>query len=360
LRIRAFEPGDLPAVADLYASVVRGEDRASEGLRQTFESLLLHGPQDPELPSLVAENGKLIGHLGVYPRTFSFEGAPIRAAVSAQLVTDPESRRFAPGLQLTRRFLEGPQDLSIADGATYDVRRMWEALGGETYHLACIRWTRILSPFRFLGRTLGRRPGVAGRLATWLPLWAVLDVVGRRLPPSKALPPEDYAEPVALTEESLVADLPGLMRHMRLRPQYDPPFARWLFRSLGAVRARGALHAWIVPGERGPRGCFVYYLGKDRIATVMQVLAPPASMDVVFDHLIEHARRQGAVAVQGRVEPACLPSVARHRSVLQYPDALVLVHARRAEITHAIQNGRGGFARLDGEYWMSPHLEVYE
>ncbi len=363
LKIRPFEARDLPAVADLYARVARRETKASAGLVAALDGLLLKGPPTPpDLPSLVAEEADaIIGFFGIHVRTFAFDGAPIRLAAGAQLVTDPASRQGAPGLFLMRRFLEGPQDLSVADGATAAVRRMWEVLRGETCHVACTRWTRLLSPLRFAGKMAGRRGGLVGGLARATgPLWAALDVVGRRIPLAKARPPEPYVTPVPLTAETLVAAMPELARGFRLRPDYSLPFAQWLFGALAAAKSRGALHAWAVPGDKGPRGWFLYYLSRDAIASVVSLVAAQGAEDVVLDHLVEHARRAGAVAVQGRLEPPFLPAIARHRSILQYPDAFVLVHSRRPEITHAIQMGRAILTRIDAEYWMSPHLERYD
>jgi hypothetical protein len=362
LKIRPFEASDLHVVADLYARVIRGEAKASPALVADLENLLLKCPSLPDLPSLVAEDGAIVGFLGVHARTFLFDGAPIRLAAGAQLVTEPQSRRHAPGLLLLRQFLAGPQDLSVADGANAAVRKIWEALGGETYHLGCARWTRLISPFRFVGTVLGRRRGAFARAARWaLPLWAALDLAGRRLPMARARPPERGGEPVPLTPGLFAAELPRLARGLRLRPDYSKAFAEWLFAALAAVRVRGTFHAWAVPGESGPLGWFLYYMSADGIASTMHVFAAPGLEECVFDHLVEHARRHGARAVQGRLDPVALACAERHKLIFQYPDAsLTLLHAKRSEITHSIHTGQGLLTRIDAEYWMAPHLERYD
>ena len=142
---RALAPGDLPAVADLYARVMRSEPRAPASLVRAFEQFLLESPtQDPEITSLVAESDdKIVGFLGVHARRMVFQGEPIRGAVSGQLVAEAGG---PVGVLLMRKFLAGPQDFSVTDGATAFIRRVWESLGGDTLHLPCVRWTRLLRP----------------------------------------------------------------------------------------------------------------------------------------------------------------------------------------------------------------------
>jgi hypothetical protein len=342
---------------------MRGGTPAPPGLVRALERILLDCPwADAEIPCLVCADrqGKVVGFLGVHVRRMRFDGAPVRLACSGHLVTDPASRATAPGVFLLRRFLAGPQDLSITDGATAEVRRMWETLGGDTYHLAGVRWTRLLRPFRFAAKLLARR-GWAALARVWLPLAGLPDRLARQVGPFRFRSPDPWVEPVPLTPELFTGHLPALARGCRLYPDYDRDFAAWLFAELARVTSRGELHAWAVPGERSrPLGWFIYYLAPRDTATVVQVAAAPGAEDTVLGHLFAHAWRRGAAAVQGRVEPNLLPDLARHRSILRYPDALPLVHARRPELLQATHSGRAFLTRLEGEWWMAFHLDRYD
>jgi len=91
-----------------------------------FREMLFNNPwRDPELPSWVAEeDGRITGFQIVMPRPMRFGGHPIRVAVSCQFVVDPDKRRSLTALQLAQACMSGPQDLTLADGATDRARRI--------------------------------------------------------------------------------------------------------------------------------------------------------------------------------------------------------------------------------------------
>jgi hypothetical protein len=52
-----------------------------------------------------------------------------------------------------------------------------------------------------------------------------------------------------------------------------------------------------------PLGWYVYYLGVSGAAEVMQVGGKDDALRDVLDHLFDHARQRGAVAVTGPMDP---------------------------------------------------------
>ena len=141
-----------------------GSRTPAPGLASYLERILLDQPwADPEIPSLVSldDRGQVVGFLGSHIRRFRFDGKPIRLAVSGQLVSDPTVRRQAVGAFLMKRYLEGPQDVTLTDTASETVRRMWEGFGGETVHLGRIGWLRPFRPLRFASDV--PRSAVGGR-----------------------------------------------------------------------------------------------------------------------------------------------------------------------------------------------------
>ena len=106
--------------------------------------LACNGPS--ALTSLVYERkGDIRGFLGVTPRLMRFKGPPILAAVCSQFVVDPEERGLA-GLQMLKTCFAGPQDLSIADEAGDNARKMWEWCGGSAVLPYSIHWVRPFQP----------------------------------------------------------------------------------------------------------------------------------------------------------------------------------------------------------------------
>ncbi|MGH2566811.1 MAG: hypothetical protein ACRDGA_00605, partial [Bacteroidota bacterium] len=146
-----------------------GPQRSDQALRSNLEEGFLKNPwYDPSLPSLVYENekGTIAGFLGVTVRNMMFYEQPVRVATSQHMMVHPDDRSAFVALELVRTFLEGPQDLSMADMANDLSRKMWERLGGTTLLTHSYHWRRILRPARLAARVIQSRVRFTARLAT--------------------------------------------------------------------------------------------------------------------------------------------------------------------------------------------------
>src|SRR5581483_7581848 len=94
------------------------------------------------ITSLVFEenSGEITGFLGVVPRPMSFNGRPVRAAISSQFIVAPARRSTLAAVKLLQAFVSGPQDLSIADEANDASRKLLGSLGGSTALLYSLYW----------------------------------------------------------------------------------------------------------------------------------------------------------------------------------------------------------------------------
>src|SRR5690606_5171131 len=159
--IRPMERGDVQAVADLYELVIRsGSPPAPPELVGYIERLTFEQPTaDPELPSLVFDDPDrgVLGFVASYPRRLTHGSDTLRMVCSGQLVAHPDARSQGVGALLMRRLLAGPQDLTVTDGATDEVRTMWVRLGGVANAIASTGWTRIVSPTRHRAEAVARR-----------------------------------------------------------------------------------------------------------------------------------------------------------------------------------------------------------
>jgi hypothetical protein len=353
-RIRPLERRDLPAVADLYELVIRsGVAEAPPGLAAYFGRLTCDAPSsDPELPSLVYDEPGpgIVGFLASYPRPMvngDHGGRPLRLACSGQLVAHPDFRSRGVGALLLRRYLAGPQDLTITDGATGEVRAIWERMGGVTHATASLGWTRSFAPVRqAAGRVAGHwgRQRVPGNVV----LRTLDRVLGRRSQPP---PPEATSEP--LPTATLLEGLAALPRTFAVRPAYDEALLTWLFDEMAAVDARGPLVRRAVRRPDGAlAGWYVAYVPPGDVAQVVQVAG--THPDLVLDELFHHLAAQGAAGVQGRVDPFLYPHLRQRRCRFQ-PTAWALLHARDPGLVAAVTTGRALLTRLEGEWWMGHH-----
>jgi hypothetical protein len=357
--IRPLERDDLEQVTSLYEHVARSGSRTPPARMADYfaETFFDHPWADPEVPSLVhvETDGKITGFLGSSVRRFEFDGRPVRVGVSGQLVTEPEARGRAPGAFLMRAYMQGAQDLTLTDTASDLVRRIWEGVGGETFHLACVGWVRVFRPWQFASGFRGRaeRFGAPGAAR---PLLAGLDAASTRLLGRALRPQSPAAAGRKVAPQQLVEHLPSATAGFRLRPAYDFTYLEWLLRQVASVTARGELRVRLVAANGTVRGWYVYYLQPGGISQLLQLAAEERAVGEVLDDLFHDAHAAGAAGVQGRVEPHLREALAQRRSLFHRSGYLSLVHAADPELLHAVHSGRALLTRLDGEWWMGHHL----
>lgn len=364
ITIRPLEPSDVTEVVRLFALVWRPDGNAADPeLDRFFRSTLIDQPwADPELPSLVAVDGdEIVGFIGSNVRRMTFEGRPVRMVCSAHLVSHPRVRSRAVGAKLMKALLDGPQDMTITDGATDAVRRMWEAFGGHVVHLGTLSFVRLFRPWS-LGTDLLLERRISGRLGSPVRgLSRGLDRVtelaaARRLRPER---PSVTSEP--LTPELLVEHAKAVAAPARLRAAYDAKYVAWLFEELRRVEARGTLWAdgvprgrlWaeLVSSDGRVEGWYVCHLRRGGFCRVLQFASTARCADTVFAQLSFRARALNAAALYGRLEPLLVRPVTASRCLIRPSDGRLLVHARNAELADAVRAGDAFLTRMDGEWW---------
>lgn len=356
--IRPLERADLPRVCELYEVAARsGAPEAPAGLAGYFARTLLDHPWvDPEIPSLVAQDadGTVIGLIGSHVRRLRVDRRLVRLAYSGQLVADP--RHPGVGALLLRRFLRGPQDVTITDGATGRVHGMWTALGGQALAHASFGWTRVLRPGATARAVVERHPRPwLGRVTRLLgpPLDVAGTLVGRRIGMRPGEPAGTVEE---LTVGALLERIQSAAPHLRLHLDYDEPYLRWLFGELAAVDSFGVPVRRLVRHPDGREaGWFVYFRAVPGVSQVLQLAAPGGDPGLVLDHLLHDAARGGSAAVQGRVEPN-LTAALHARNLPVSRSAWALVHTDDTAVLALLGSTRSLLTRLDGEWWMGHHV----
>ncbi len=358
--IREFTRDDAKQVAALQTIVARSAEQAPPaGLAEYFERTFLDHPwADPEIPSLVYESdGEILGFIGAHVRRLLVDGEPRRGVYGGQFVTHPDARAGLAGALLLRRFLAGPQDLTLTDGATAVVRHMWERCGGRTIDLHSLGWMRVLRPWDPAARRLGDiRYG--GPLATALgPAARLLDRATTKVPPLSLAPSPAGQKSRALEIDDLL-DPPRVFRQRRITVDYDHEFLTWIFREMAAVESRGPLERRMVLTEEGrPAGWWIAYFPKGRLAQVVNLTATPSTVDLVVDHLLAEASQAGVSAVHGRLESPLFEALATRRCLIR-PTTRVLVHSPDPALAEAAAAGNSTLSRMDGEWWMG-HYRLF-
>ena len=339
MSVRPLRRDDLPAAARLCARVegwnISGREAA---LVDYFADVALDGP--------LVDRG-VVGFILSQARPFAGPEGPLTMACSGPLVADPDAGRGI-GALLLKRYLAGPQDFTVTDNATDEVRELWTALGGCVNTTASVGWTRLLGPASVALGFARRRRGIYEPPGTRLlgTLDRAAGVPLRPLRPAGTTEPLDLAAAIELCE--------ALRRHYPVRPAYRVEQLGWLLERVGGSLLRGTLTARLVRDPDGRAvGWYVMVAAPRAVAQVLQAVAAPRDAGMVLDQLFADAGAIGAAEVRGRLEPHLFPHLRERRCMTVRTD-WSLVAARDEVLLGSILGGRGMLTRLDGEWWMQP------
>ena len=367
--IRSFTKEDIPQVADMLQRLLlpeapSGRMLSAPELPEYLERIFFDSPwYDESLPSLVyqAPNGKPIGFLALTPRKMLFRDQPIRVVISLHFMVEPESRSTLAGVELLKTLFSGSQDLVFTDGAGLLGRKMWEGVGGSISHLYSQRWMRILRPVRQVISTLNKHGASGGsKLFSYTtpvlsPLIRLADLTAARMLPryfSRATSPYSEEE---LAVETVLTHLPRFARGLALRPLYNEHSLQWLFDQAAQVKLYGDFKKVQLRDEQGEVvGWYLYYLKRGGLGSVIQLAARKNSEGEVIDHLFGHARRGGATALSGRLEPRFMQELADRGCFFNRIGCLMLMQSNNAEILNAIHRGDAFLTQLEGEWCVTP------
>jgi L-amino acid N-acyltransferase YncA len=354
-RVRSLRHDDLPQVVALYRSHLAVPNLAREDeLRTAFEQVFLGEPlSDPSIPSLVFEgsDGEILGFIGSLVHRMRFEQRSLRLAVSSSLVVSPKARQFGAGGLLLRKYLTGPQDLTMTDTAGSATEKMWKRLGGSQYHLGSITWLHLIDPVRAAVGLKLWHLGRHHRLPLVRPLLRPLDAAY-----SRSGGTDGTGEALKLTEEELTPHL--LIDHQRLGPQqfdlwrdYDAESLGLLFDHIGRSRSNGRFVKKLVRDDQGrPLGWYVTSLLPSDIYRVLGLAAKPGKEELLFRHVLRRAKDLGAAAVSGRVEPWLLEAFPKR--MMMFSRVRFLFHSRDQALCDAVGSGKALLTGLESDIWL--------
>jgi hypothetical protein len=295
--------------------------------------------------------GNIIGFLGIAPRRMLLRDRPIRVALSFHFMVEPDSRSTLAGLHLLKALFSGPQDLALTDSAGQVGRRVWEGVGGVAVPLYSFQWMRVLRPSRHAVDLLARRrmfSPIAGALS---PFSHIADAVAARMLPRHFPHPDSQQSEEDLDPETMLEYLPQMSKGEDLRPVYDYHSLQWLLKQADLIKSSGELKKILVrDSKREVIGWYIYYLNPGGESTVLQVVARKTSINDILDHLFDHARRNGATALSGRIVPRFMQEMSDRHCYFNCGTGWVLVHSNNPDLLNVIQRGNAFFTSLEGEW----------
>lgn len=188
LTLRRYEPGDEPAVIDLWNALFpTPTTRAHRAWKFT------RNPEGPAAMAVACHGGRVVGHLGFNPVRVLVDGRVVRAGQAVDAMVDTRTWGLAAGLVMTRlwRFLESSltdsERLAFVFGfPTAQFQPLTERIlsGHDVGPVSQV--AKVLDPGYALWHLLRGRPGWQARLRR---------LVARRGTPSPGRPPTDRGQP---------------------------------------------------------------------------------------------------------------------------------------------------------------------
>lgn len=356
--IRPLIHQDIPKLARLHTCVAESDDYTHDQVRTAYDKhfariFLEHPWHDDRFPSLVNEesDGRITGLLAVMTRAMAFKGRQITMAVSSRLTVDPECRSKLAGVQLMKTFLNGPQELSVADLGNRTSQKLWHTMGGTTSSLYSLNWSRLLRPCGSILSKIRRRKMLNpfGILAT--PFGKLADRILARSSNSPFAFESPSGQIDDLNPTSFVKYLPRFTQHDVLAPTYDHRSAEWIFARLGNMWDHGDVYKVLVRnGCNDVIGWYIYNLEPGEFGEVAQIAATDQTIHEVLRHLFFHAWSNGAVGLMGRLQPRFMHAFSDLSCRFHCTDEVALIHASNPEIVHAFETGNAFLTALEGEH----------
>lgn len=362
--VQNFTEEHADGVARVYLRAVRGQDRPpGKSLPKYFSDLHLSNPwASEEMPALVyLDKGKLVGALGVLPRTMEFRGRVIRIATMTLYMVDPEYRN-GPAIQLLGRLLKGPQEFSWTDGASGSVSSLWGAMGGYSVPAYGSNWIRVLRPFATARLGLDR-VGIAGGVLKSLAgaISTPADFLLARTPVAALREPVSPCTSKLVSATELLGCIQELGWRESLKPHYTVETFPWLMAE-AAKNQTGALRMITVSNAAGERcGWFIYFAVRGGASFVLQIgVRRKEDFRNTLLALFRDAWQQGSACVKGASMPQYLTAMTELHCIFRHPYDRVVIHSRNPEIANAVRTGEAAITRLDGIGWLRFSSEQWD
>jgi hypothetical protein len=350
-QIRELTANDITQVADLHQQSGIGDSPQDMGrLCDYYRTTFIDSPwHNPNLPSLVGcdDKNQIVGFIGVLSRQMMYNKTRLNVAVAHRFMVD--SRRASPmiAVRLMKRFLAGPQDLSLSDGANDQGKKFWLGCGGQISWLYSIDWFKPILPISYFMSVASRKNH--RWLRGLLPIGNLIDKAYLRFFKGSISQDADELKKEPLTYELLFECIQQFSAAKILVPIYTIPEIQWLYQFMAFNTARGQLDGRRLKDKSGKNvGCYLYYLRDDGIAEVMLLCACKNRETQVYHCFLNELKQKGAIGVIGRIEPDFMLTFGQDK-VLFKRGSWAMVHSRRPELMNAINSGNAFFSKLDGE-----------
>lgn len=328
-------------------------------LADYIRTIFISGPdRDTELSSLVYETGDggICGFIGVIALPLALGETRLKGAVCGCLMVERSAGEPLAGAKLVRRYLAGPQDISLSETANDTAAAMFRAARGTVLPAYSLEWLRVLNPARFAIRLIAERFAPFRLLAPFaVPFDALL-----RQRAAGTLRWTSLAEhhsgsrgafATAVDTSTFAQLVPDLLEGYDIRPDWSAATLHRMLEDAEQKADRGNAVRQVVSTASGKAiGAFLYHAHPGGIGRVLQILHRPGQAGAVIDAMLDHGVAAGLAAMRGRTQPALLQAMLGKRIAFLHASSS-LVHARNGDYLRRFVEGGAFFNGLAGDTW---------
>ncbi|QHI69775.1 hypothetical protein [Tichowtungia aerotolerans] len=353
--VRHFQPTDIIPVADLFQKVFRrGAQRSSPSLQSYFEKLYFSHPSyDESMSSLVYvdEKNNVRGFIGGLSTEFEFKKRKVTALVAGSHMVDPDLKDPIAGALLLREFTSGPQDFTYTDTANSISIELWRAIGGDLLFPYSTQWVYPLRPGYLFNVRLKNHRG--GDVLSWLsyPACRLVDVIHKRVLACASDENVCRLRGKELDANAMFNSFETFRNHRALFPSYGIKELNWRLSLAESKQKNGKLFKIAVFDKEKLQGWYLVYIRDGEEAHVLQLIAHPASLKHVLNHLFTTAQTHGCSAIHGDVDPKYLVQFRQAGCDDFHVGGMAMLHTQDPEIRNAILSGDAYISALEGERW---------
>lgn len=360
--IRPLRADDIDSVAHIFMRQFRNSPQeANADLTAYIEKLFLSGPfASSATPSLVhvRPDGVVSGFIGVTSQPMQIGDQRLNVAVCGALMVEGREADPLAGARLMKTFLSGEQDISLSETAGEATLSMWRQSGGDLLSRHSVDWMRVIRPAGFAIEAVAQRIGVVRAL------FPATHIVDRQLRKTRserkslrwASFPEGFqiargVSAEAVTIERFLAEVRHYTDAFPIRRVWTDDALTQLAADIPLKSEQGELRTALVHTRTGTcLGGYAYYHRDGKVAHVLDILPRTGHAGVIVDCLLQDASEMGAVAVQGRTNPAIFDALLERRCFMFRQSASVIA-GRDKDLIERFKQGDAAFNGLVGERW---------
>jgi hypothetical protein len=350
---RLMRPDDVGGFAELFLRTFsRRKSKLHPDLLSYIQRVLFGSPiHSPGAAGVLRQDaqGSVQAAVGATAMRIAACGRTYDGRLTFALMADPQAP--AAGARLAMSLRARHVDFQFSDTAAPVSAEIVKGAGGIILPVQSLDWRCIFRPLAVgAGMAARRLHPTLERAAK--PMMALPDAVMRQASRRYVFPPNPNAVMGDLSDQALLDAAPRMVERFAIHPEWSAAELSWL---LNMAREKQHLGRLELGGVRTPQGqligCVVYYAGRNRSATVLNILSEQGKESDVIGAMLHHFDAQGFVSAKGMAQPSQMEALCRQYGIAFGPRGFFWIMSRHDDVCDAARRGDIYLGGLAGEIW---------